>query len=226
MPEADDASLETLLGRLGLKKHLPTFVEEELDVALLKSMGVHLKQSVVGLGLSSVEADRLVAAVNGDESVFVGDELLLEENDNDDDDDGLVMEENAGLPPAKPAAPAPAPKPPAPKPTGLTANMKKGFLSGGSISPPAPAPAPAPPPPKPAVATSSNHGRFSAVSEPNPCVNALIAAFRRLESSEPSPAANELVRLESDPQTAARLKPGGPVKIKHDVNLIAHTIRK
>ena len=108
MPEADDASLETLLGRLGLKKHLPTFVEEELDVALLKSMGVHLKQSVVGLGLSSVEADRLVAAVNGDESVFVGDELLLEENDNDDDDDGLVMEENAGLPPAKPAAPAPA----------------------------------------------------------------------------------------------------------------------
>ena len=68
MPEAD-ASLETLLGRLGLKKHLPTFVEEELDVALLKSMGVHLKQSVVGLGLRAVEADRLVAAVNGDESV-------------------------------------------------------------------------------------------------------------------------------------------------------------
>ena len=109
MPEE---SLASLLGRLGLQSHLPLFVDEELDVALLKTMGVHLKQSLVDLGLSVGDAERLVAALTIDANPAEDDddELLIEDNPGSDDDggglqpeenpesddDGLALEDNAG----------------------------------------------------------------------------------------------------------------------------------
>ena len=105
VPEQADA-LESLLGRLNLKHHLPTFIDEELTFDLLHSMGIHLKPSLIDLGLSTAEADRLVNGLSDErigrtveQPVKVEEEeddedLVIEENAASDDDEGLQLEAN------------------------------------------------------------------------------------------------------------------------------------
>lgn len=58
---ASDESLGAFLARLQLSGHLAAFVEEELDVMLLRSMGPDLLQAnMAELGLSEAEASRVV----------------------------------------------------------------------------------------------------------------------------------------------------------------------
>jgi hypothetical protein len=78
--------IASLLSRLGLERHLQTFEDEELDYALLQSMGPEmLRENLEELGLDRPAVEALAGAI------FPAD---------DDDDDGLQLEGNDdGSPP-------------------------------------------------------------------------------------------------------------------------------
>eukprot|EP00316_Scyphosphaera_apsteinii_P009665 CAMPEP_0119309122 /NCGR_PEP_ID=MMETSP1333-20130426/14264_1 /TAXON_ID=418940 /ORGANISM="Scyphosphaera apsteinii, Strain RCC1455" /LENGTH=242 /DNA_ID=CAMNT_0007313045 /DNA_START=15 /DNA_END=743 /DNA_ORIENTATION=- len=64
MSDGSRTSLSTLLNKLGLTKHLSTFVNEDLDVQRLQSMGEHMYGHLVNdLGLSQADAGRLMTAL-------------------------------------------------------------------------------------------------------------------------------------------------------------------
>ena len=103
------SDVASLLASIGLERWASTFEEEELDLELLSSMGVHLRASLEELGLPSADIDSLEAALaksdggdDGDDDLMLeenadeGDEDTpqLEDNPGDDDDGGLVVEDN------------------------------------------------------------------------------------------------------------------------------------
>lgn len=103
------SDVASLLASIGLERWTSTFEEEELDLELLSSMGVHLRASLEELGLPSADIDSLEAALaksdggdDGDDDLMLeenadeGDEDTpqLEDNPGDDDDGGLVVEDN------------------------------------------------------------------------------------------------------------------------------------
>lgn len=63
--QAADESLAGFLGRLKLEAYLPAFQDEELDVALLRSMGSRdeLTSNMAELGLTPAEAARVADAL-------------------------------------------------------------------------------------------------------------------------------------------------------------------